>query len=421
MDRKTGGVLAAGLLLPVLLCACARQPAGRADATPPPAATPAASPAVAPAPEDPARQLLETMTLREKIGQLFVVRPDALDPEHTQEQIDDADAPGVTELTDAMRQTLAEYPVGGICQFGKNLVDPEQIRRFNGDLQAASTVPLFLCVDEEGGAVARLANHPGFDLPQYESAAAVGASGNPEDAFAMGQTIGAYLQQYGFTLDFAPVGDVNTNPENPVIGTRAFSSDPETAAAMAGAMARGLNDQSILPVIKHFPGHGDTAEDSHDGLAYTYRTRAEMDSCEFLPFVLPESGQGGIGPHGIMVGHIAAPELTGDDTPASLSRAVVTDLLREQLLPDADTLIFTDSLAMGAITARGDAGQTAVQALQAGCDVLLMPAGLAQACDGVLAAVESGELSEAEIDDHVYRILRMKETCMGLPSREGGR
>lgn len=408
--------LAAGLLVPVLLGGCAGDPAAGKGTRPAPVPTATPAPASQARPADAARRLLETMTLREKVGQLFFVRPDALDPTLTQEEIDDADAPGVTELTDAMRGTLAQYPVGGICQFGKNLVDPEQITRFNADLQAASAVPLFVCVDEEGGSVARLANHSGFDLPRYESAAAVGASGDPADAFAMGQTIGNYLHRYGFTLDFAPVGDVNTNPDNPIIGSRAFSADAATAAAMAGAMARGLNDQGILPVIKHFPGHGDTAEDSHDGLAYTWRTRQQMEGCEFLPFVQPAAGDGGIGTHGIMVGHIAAPELTGDDTPASLSYTMVTELLREQLLPDADTLIFTDSLAMGAITTRGDAGQTAVQALQAGCDVLLMPAGLAEAYDAVLAAVEDGTLSEARLDQSVYRILHQKEIYLGLPS-----
>ena len=409
--------MAAMLLLPALLWGCTGQ-GENAPAVPAavPEPTPAASMAAQAEPADAARHLLETMTLREKVGQLFIVRPDALDPEQTQERIDDADARGVTELSDAMRRMLEEYPVGGICQFGKNLETPEQITRFNADLQAASAVPLFLCVDEEGGSVARLANHPAFDLPRYESAAAVGASGNTQDARAMGQTIGGYLYAYGFSLDFAPVGDVNTNPDNPVIGNRAFSSNPQTAASMAGAMARGLNDQGILPVFKHFPGHGDTAQDSHDGLAYTWRTREEMQGCEFLPFVQPETGESSIGPYAVMVGHIAAPELTGDDMPASLSYMVVTELLRRELLPDPDTLVITDSLAMGAITARGSAGQTAVQALQAGCDVLLMPAGLTEAYDAVLAAVEDGTISEKRLDESVYRILRMKEIFVGLPS-----
>ena len=268
------------LLLPALLLttltACTATPAGTLPAaapTPTPASTPA--PTAAPAPAD-------ALTPEEKIGQLFIIRPDALDLTLPQETINDAKADGVTTLTDAMRETLQAYPVGGICQFGKNITDPEQLAQFNADLQAASRTPLFIAVDEEGGAVARLANHPAFDLPQYESAAAVGASGDPADACAMGQTIGAYLKEYGFNMDFAPDADVNTNPDNPIIGTRAFSSNAATAAEMAAAAADGLRTGGILPTLKHFPGHGDTAEDSHTALAVTYKTLDELQVCELL-------------------------------------------------------------------------------------------------------------------------------------------
>ena len=235
------------LLLPALLLttltACTAAPAGTLPAaapTPTPASTPA--PTAAPA-------LADALTPEEKIGQLFIIRPDALDLTLPQETINDAKADGVTMLTDAMRETLQAYPVGGICQFGKNITDPEQLAQFNADLQAASRTPLLIAVDEEGGAVARLANHPAFDLPQYESAAAVGASGDPADACAMGQTIGAYLKEYGFNMDFAPDADVNTNPDNPIIGTRAFSSDAATAAEMAAAAADGLRTSGILPTL----------------------------------------------------------------------------------------------------------------------------------------------------------------------------
>ena len=327
------------LLLPALLfttlTACTAAPADTLPAaapTPTPASTPA--PTAAPAPAD-------ALTPEEKIGQLFIIRPDALDLTLPQETINDAKADGVTMLTDAMRETLQAYPVGGICQFGKNITDPEQLAQFNADLQAASRTPLFIAVDEEGGAVARLANHPAFDLPQYESAAAVGASGDPADACAMGQTIGAYLKEYGFNMDFAPDADVNTNPDNPIIGTRAFSSDAATAAEMAAA---------------------------------------------------------------VMVGHIAAPNVTGDGTPATLSPQLVA------LIPDAEnTLIVTDSLAMDAITAAYTPGEAAVQALQAGCDVLLMPNSLPEAYAAVLEAVQNGTISEERLDRSVNKILLYKQ------------
>ena len=245
--------------------------------------------------------------------------------------------------------------------------------------------------------MARLANKDTFDLPRYESAAAVGAEG-ADAACAMGQTIGGYLRTYGFNMDFAPDADVNTNPDNPIIGTRAFSSDAAEAADCAVAMARGLAGEEILPTFKHFPGHGDTAEDSHTGLAYSYRTVEELAACERLPFEAAAE----VGPHAVMVGHIVVPELTGD-LPATLCADAIA------LVPDAEnTLIVTDSLAMGAITDSYTPGEAAVQALQAGCDVLLMPDGLADAYDAVLAAVQNGTLSEDRLDLSVNKILRMK-------------
>ena len=375
--------------LPVLLaalCAC-----NAAVPTPTPTPAPAATPAVEAQPAD-------ALTLEEKVGQLFIVRPDALDLSLSQETINDAKADGVTTVTNDMRRALQQYPVGGICQFGKNIESPSQLARFNKELQDASATPLFIAVDEEGGLIARLANNDAFTLPRYASAAAVGASGDPEDARAMGQTIGAYLKEYGFTMDFAPDADVNTNPDNPIIGTRAFSSDPAVAAECAVAMAKGLAEEGILPTFKHFPGHGDTAEDSHTGLAYSYRTVEELTACELLPFEAAAE----VGPHAVMVGHIVVPELTGD-LPATLCADAIA------LVPDAEnTLIVTDSLAMGAITDSYTPGEAAVQALQAGCDVLLMPNGLADAYDAVLAAVQDGTISEQRLDESVAKILRMK-------------
>ena len=387
------------LLLPALLLttltACTAAPADTLPAaapTPTPTSTPA--PTAAPTPAD-------ALTPEEKIGQLFIIRPDALDLTLPQETINDAKADGVTMLTDAMRETLQAYPVGGICQFGKNITDPEQLAQFNADLQAASRTPLFIAVDEEGGAVARLANHPAFDLPQYESAAAVGASGDPADACGMGQTIGAYLKEYGFNMDFAPDADVNTNPDNPIIGTRAFSSDAATAAEMAAAAADGLRTGGILPTLKHFPGHGDTSEDTHVGTVTLNKTLDDLRSCELVPFAQNVNNA-----PLIMAAHITVPQVTGDDTPASLSSVMLTDLLRGEL--GYQGLIVTDSLAMQAITDVYTPGQAAVKALQAGADLLLMPNGLADAYTAVLEAVQDGTIPQQRLDESVQRILQCK-------------
>lgn len=399
-------LLAGVVLLAGTLCACGAQPAAQSAVTLPMATErpgavdlpeePEATPQPTPRPDITSLTTAD-LTLEEKVGQLFIVRPDALDLTLPQETIDDAKADGVTELTDAMRGTLQKYPVGGVCQFGKNIESPAQIKAFNAFLQEASDIPLFITVDEEVGAVARLANNDAFDLPQYTSAAAI-AEGGAGNVHFIGSTIGGYLHMYGFNMDFAPVADVNTNPGNPIIGTRAFSSDPAVAAECAVAMAKGLAEEGILPTFKHFPGHGDTAEDSHTGLAYSCRTVDELAACELLPFEAAAEA----GPHAVMVGHIVVPELTGD-TPATLSAAAIA------LVPDAEnTLIITDSLAMGAITDSYTPGEAAVLALQAGCDVLLMPNGLADAYDAVLAAVQDGTISEQRLDESVAKILRMK-------------
>ena len=362
------------------------------------AAAPAETAAAAAPTPTPAPVTADMLTLEQKVGQLFIVRPDALDLTLSQETINDAHADGVTAVTNDMRKALQQYPVGGICQFGKNIESPSQLARFNADLQAASATPLLIAVDEEGGLIARLANNDAFNLPRYASAAAVGASGDPADAREMGQTIGNYLKTYGFNMDFAPDADVNTNPDNPIIGERAFSSDAATAAQMAAAAADGLRENGILPTLKHFPGHGDTAEDSHTDLAVTYKTREELENCELLPFAADT------GLHAVMVGHIAAPNVTGDMTPATLSPTLIG------MIPDAENaLIVTDSLAMDAITAAYTPGEAAVLAIQAGCDVLLMPNSLPEAYAAVLDAVQNGTISEARLDQSVNKILHYKE------------
>lgn len=210
--RLASLALAAGLLTGCVSASTAGSPAA-----------PTPSPALqTPRPEE---NSLSHMTLRQKVGQLFLVRPDALDPAIDQETVDDADAEGVTAVSDAMKTFLEEYPVGGVVLFGKNIQSETQLQNLVNQLQQTSAVPMLIGVDEEGGTVARLANSPGFDLPRYESAAAVGALG-PDAVRDMSVQVGRYLSGYGISLDFAPVADVNTNPDNPVIGTRAFSTDP---------------------------------------------------------------------------------------------------------------------------------------------------------------------------------------------------
>lgn len=206
---------------------------------------------------------LTTMTLREKVGQLFWVRPETLDFSLNPEK---------KTLTQTMRQNLEQYPVGGIAVFKKNIQDENQLSALIADFQSASKIPMIVAVDEEGGAVARLANHEAFSLPKYTSARDIGKTGDPEQARQMGRTIGGYLRFYGFNLDFAPVADVDSNPANPVIGRRAYSTDAQQTAQMVAAAVEGFHEAGMLCTVKHFPGHGDTGQDSHYGTATSYKT-----------------------------------------------------------------------------------------------------------------------------------------------------
>ena len=345
-----------------------------------------------------AERLLSQMTLREKVGQLFIARIDALDPNRSLTLIQDTVNAGVTYLSAEIVDYYASYPIGGVIHFAGNIVDPQQITEFNRQLADMASIPLFIGVDEEGGMVARLAKNANFDVPKFYSA---GYTENSYDAaFSRGQAIGGYLAEYGFNLDFAPVADVNTNPHNTVIGKRAFSTDPVTAAVLVGAFRDGLAEKGIIATFKHFPGHGDTYEDSHYGLAVSYKTAEDMALCEWLPF--QEATDGDF----IMTGHIAAPNITGDQLPATFSHQMITEILKGQL--GFSGLVVTDSMHMGAITDEYSSADAAILALQAGCDIILMPENLVEAFDGVVAAVEDGRLSEQWLDETVLRILEFK-------------
>ena len=341
-------------------------------------------------PPDPIEEQLTSMTLREKVGQLFMARPEQLLP----------NSGFITEMTPELENALKEYPLGGIILFADNIVTPDQLLALNEGLSNVSGIPMFIAVDEEGGIVARLANKPAFRLHRYGSAQLVGFSGNPADALEMGRTIGGYLAEYGFNLDFAPVADVNTNPKNPVIGSRAFSSKPEVAAQMVAAFADGLEENGVIATFKHFPGHGDTAEDSHSGLAVVHKTPEELESCEFLPFMEATSRDM------VMIAHVALPNVTGDMTPATLSRQIVTGILKEQLMFEG--LVVTDAMEMGAIVENYGSGPAAVTALQAGCHIILIPEDLPEAFNAVLAALEEGTLTMQWLDETVMQILEFK-------------
>lgn len=348
-----------------------------------------------------AQELLNEMMLDEKIGQLFIVRPESLCPNLPPEQVHNYVEYGVTQMTDQMAQTLQVYPVGGVIMFGKNLENPQQITAFNGALQAASSIPLFIAIDEEGGSVVRIANSKGFDVKKYNSMELIGKSKNPQCAYEVGQTLAGYLLPLGFNLDFAPVADVNTNPQNIVIGKRAFGSEPQLVADMVNAQVEGMHDAGLIGCTKHFPGHGDTVGDTHTGYVSITKGWDELEQCELIPFIKSFENT-----DMVMAAHITAVNITSDQLPASISRQMITGLLRETL--GYDGIVITDAMAMGAIAQHYTDVQSSVLAINAGVDIVLMPWDLAEAFEGVRAAVEAGEIKMERLDESVLRILELK-------------
>ena len=345
---------------------------------------------------------LAQMTLREKVGQLFCVRPEAFEVALEWDTYEDLAANQLQDVTSQMQKVNAAYPVGGIILFAHNISDPQQLDSLITRLKAFNGDPL-LYVDEEGGRVARIANNPRFKVEKFSSMGAIGRSGNQKEAYRCGQTIGTYLKEYGFDVDLAPVADVNTNPQNPVIGTRAFSPDPAVAADMVAAYVKGLKDAGIAACVKHFPGHGDTRTDTHFGYAQTQKTWEQMLDCEMLPF------KAGIAAHVplVMTAHIAAPAVTGSSVPATLSPVLLQEKLRGEL--GFDGVIITDGMSMGAITRQYKPGQAAILSLQAGADIILGPKNFTEAFDAVMKAVQvDSTLTEARIDESVRRILGLK-------------
>jgi len=340
--------------------------------------------------------ILDNMTLEDKIAQLFILYPETL-------------VSGVNRVTatgEMTREAFDRRPVGGLIYMRQNLESREQVQTMLSDFQEISLsrtgLPAFLCVDEEGGKVTSVGGTEALAILRGEDMADIGARNRPEEAYQKGEFIGGYLSELGFNVDFAPVADVLSNPENTVVKKRSFGADPKLVTAMTAAFAEGLQSKGILGSYKHFPGHGATAGDTHKGYSYTDKTLEELKACELLPFIDGISRDIPM----IMVGHISLPKVIGDDTPASLSSYIMTDLLREEL--GYKGIIITDALAMKAVIDEYSSDEAAVRALEAGADILLLPEDFELAFQGVLQAVNEGRLSGERIDQSLQRIIRQK-------------
>lgn len=357
-------------------------------AVPSPESTP--TPALTPVPEpDPLAEQLAAMTVEEKVGQLLIGGFEG------------------TEIGDQATRLVQEYQVGGLILYGRNIAGAGQLVTLTNGLKALNGdgIPLFLSIDQEGGGVDRMPP----EVRRTPGAYCVGQTGSVPAAQSYGDVLAAECAAFGLNLDFAPVLDVWSNPGNTVIGQRAFSADARTVAELGPAAARCMMAQGVIPAVKHFPGHGDTAVDSHVGLPVVDKSPEELEETELIPFraAIQSAGTDGQVP-AVMVAHILLTQLD-PERPASLSPAVVTGLLREEL--GFAGAVLTDDLTMGAVTQSYGLGEAAVLAVEAGCDILLVCHGqdsVPAVRTALLEAAASGRITAERLDESVYRILRLK-------------
>lgn len=388
--RKSAVCLILSLLLALSACGTAPEE----PALPSPDAEGVATPAPTPTPEptptpDPvltrAEELLAGMSLREKLCQLMIVRPEVLTGESP-----------VTAAGETTRLALEQYPVGGLIYSVDNLVTQKQTREMIENTQSYSKIPLIISADEEGGNVGRLMYKLGttfiHSMYSYKDM-------GEDTAYQNALTIGTDMVSCLFNTDFAPVADVWTNPANTVIGDRAYSDEFGQASELVAAAVRGFTESGVICCVKHFPGHGDTSTDTHEGAAVVDKSLEELRAGEFLPF---EAGiEAGVDM--VMVGHITVTAV--DDEPATISHEVITGLLREEL--GWDGVVVTDSLDMGAL-AGYEIGEVCVKYLEAGGDIMLGIPDLAAALTALETAVTEGRLTEQRIDESALRVLMLK-------------
>lgn len=330
-------------------------------------------------------KIISSMSLDEKIGQMIL-----------------AGISG-TSVDNNVKWLLNEHHVGGVIFYGNNFRTPVQAVKLVNNIKEAnnSDVPLLLGVDQEGGSVTRL---PGDFIP-IPSNKQVGEVGSREYSYQIGKFLGKQLQAFGLNINFAPVLDVNNNPNNPVIGDRAFGDNPKIVRQLGVEMMKGIQSQSVIPTVKHFPGHGDTSVDSHLELPIIHKTFKELKKLEFIPFESAFKEGADV----VMVGHILLPKLDNKN-PASMSKVVMKDVLRKQL--GFTGLIVTDDMTMGAIKDNFDLGKAAVESVKSGSDIILVGHDdhhVAEVFNALKRSVQQGEISEKRVNESVKRILKLKK------------
>ena len=335
--------------------------------------------------EDAIKAQIEKMTLKEKIGQMVMVGLE-----------------GYT-VDDKAQVFIDDYKVGGFILFGKNIKNTEQLLDLTNELKLKNknnSIPLFLSIDEEGGRISRLPS----ELKKMPSNRIVGSKDDPNLSYKIGITIAKQISSLGFNMNFAPVMDIDSNPANPVIGDRSFGPDEKIVSELGTQTMKGMMSKDIVPVVKHFPGHGDTLEDSHLGLPTVKKSLQQLLEFEIVPFEKAVNS----GADAVMVAHILYEKIDAE-YPSTLSKNIIDGILRKRLRFDG--LVITDDMTMGAITKNFDIARAAILSINAGSDIVLVCHGYdngAKVLNAVKQAVEKGEISEERINQSMYRILKIK-------------
>lgn len=333
---------------------------------------------------DKIKEKINSMTLEQKIGQLFIVGFEG------------------DIINDEIIDLVKNQEVGGLIYFSRNVVDSNQIITLNNEIKAIKKdIPLFISVDEEGGVVSRVPD----EFLKLPSSGYIGKFDDENLSYNIGSIIAKELKNLGFNMDFAPVLDIDSNPNNTVIGERAFGNNADIVSKLGIKTMEGLRDGGIIPVVKHFPGHGDTDIDSHYGLPIVTKTLEELNNLEFIPFKNAIENGADV----VMVSSIILSSIDSE-YPATMSKKVTTDILRNKL--NFDGVIATDDMTMGAIMDNYNLTDAVIMAINAGNDLILVCHGyddIIKSISAVKDAVSSNIISEERIDESVYRILKLKE------------
>lgn len=329
-------------------------------------------------------KMINNMTLDEKIGQMIIVSYSS------------------SHVDNTLKKSLTEVQPGGFILFSDNITTYEKTLEFIKTIKSLVKIPMFISIDEEGGNIQRLYMLEDYDITDVPYMSEVGKKDDKELTYEVGKVLAEELRVFGINMDFAPVIDVYSNPNNTVIGKRSFGTTPEIVSKHGLMLAKGLEDNGVIAVYKHFPGHGNTSVDSHEALPIVTKTKEELMESDLVPFIKAiESGA-----KVIMIGHLAVPNITNDNTPASLSKKLITVFLKQEL--GFDGLVITDALNMKALTNYYNDDQICGKAVEAGVDILLMPSTSRKCLKSVSDSIKNGTITEERINESVRKILKLK-------------